>query len=103
MAVGIRKGDKVLVVSGKNKGKSGKVLEILSSKSRAMVEGVNLVKKHMRRRSESEPGGIKEIPSSIHLSNIMVVCPHCNRQVRLGAKKEGKNKIRICRKCQQPM
>ncbi|MCM8824343.1 MAG: 50S ribosomal protein L24 [Candidatus Omnitrophica bacterium] len=100
MSLGIRKGDKVYVLTGKDKGKTGKVLRVLTSKNRAIVEGINLVKKHVRRRSESEPGGIKDIPASIHISNLNLFCAHCNRGVRWGIKiLEDKSKIRICKKC----
>jgi large subunit ribosomal protein L24 len=103
MSLKIKKGDKVIVRTGKEKGKTGKVLEIDCSSSRVIVEGINLVKKHLRRRSENEPGGIKEIPSSIHLSNLSLFCPHCNKGVRLGAKKDDESKTRICKQCQQPI
>ena len=100
----IKKGDKVYVRSGRDKGKSGKVLKVLSARNRAIVEGVNLVKRHMRRRSEAEPGGIKELPASIHSSNLSLFCSHCNGGSRFGVKVlEDKTKIRICKKCNRPI
>lgn len=99
----IKKGDRVKVLTGKDKGKVGKVLEVMSAKQRVIVEGVGLAKKHFRRRSESEQGGIREIPLPIHISNVALFCSNCNKGVKAGIKIEGKSKIRICRKCQQPI
>jgi large subunit ribosomal protein L24 len=102
MSLRIRKGDKVMVLVGKDKGKTGKILRTDFSKGRAVVEGVNLVKKHFRRRSENEPGGIKEIPSSLHMTNLNLFCSNCNRGVRFGVKvSEDKSKVRICKRCEQ--
>jgi len=100
MSLGIRKDDMVIVIAGRDKGKKGKVLKVLPSKNRAVVEGVNLVKKHLRRRSEEEKGGIFQIPSPIHLSNLMLFCRSCNRGVRFKTQvlKDG-TKVRICKKC----
>ena len=104
MSLGIKKGDRVVVTAGKNKGRSGKVLKVISAKARVFVEGVNLVKKHIRRRSENEPGGIKEVPSGINLSNVSLFCGNCNKGVRFGVKVLGdKSKTRICKKCQKPI
>lgn len=104
MSLGIKKGDKVIVISGKNKGKTGKVLRVLLAKKRLVIEGVNLVKKHIRRRSDSEPGGIKELPASINGSNVALLCPSCNKGVRFGIKiSKDKSKTRICKKCQKPI
>jgi len=104
MSLRIKKGDKVLVIAGKSKGKSGKVLKVLLSKNRALVEGVSLVKKHIKKRSESEPGGIKEIPSSVHISNIALFCPNCNKGTRFGISiAKDKSKVRICKRCQKPI
>jgi len=102
MALAIKKGDKVEVLTGKDKGKTGKILEILSGKTRVVVESINMVKKHMRRRSDSEPGGIKEIPLSLHISNVALVCPHCEKGTRLNIKvMSDKTKTRNCSKCKQ--
>jgi large subunit ribosomal protein L24 len=104
MSFKIRKGDKVQLMRGKDKGKTGKVLEINFAENRAIVEGLNLVKKHMRRRSENEPGGIKDVPSPIKLSNIALFCPNCSRGRRVAVKRmEDKSRLRVCKKCQQPI
>lgn len=102
MSLKIRKGDKVQIISGRDKGKSGKVLEVLLDKQRAVVEGANMVKKHMRKRKEGETGGIKEMPLPLALSKIALFCSNCQRGVRFGIKTMAdKSKVRICRKCQQ--
>ncbi len=104
MSLGIRKGDRVTVLSGRNRGKTGKILKVSAGRKRVFVEGVNLVKKHLRRRSENEPGGIKEIPASIDISNVALLCTNCNRGVRFGIKiSDDKSKVRICKKCQRPI
>lgn len=104
MSLKIKKGDKVQVISGKDKGKSGKVLKVLSSKSRVVVEGVNLVKKHFKKRSESEPGGIKDIPLSVHISNVALVCSSCGKGVKATVQVlEDKSRVRLCRRCKQSL
>jgi len=104
MSLRIKKGDKVLVIAGKSKCKSGKVLKVLPAKNRVVVEGVSLVKKHIKRRSENEPGGIKEIPSSVHISNVALFCSNCNKGTRFGVNiSKDKSKVRICKRCQKPI
>ena len=104
MGMRIKKGDRVVILAGKDKGKSGQVLKVMPSEGKAIVEGVNLVKKHMRRRSEAEQGGIKEVPSSVRIANLNLFCAHCNRPVRFQTKiLEDKTKIRICARCGKPL
>lgn len=101
MKLHIKKGDTVVVVGGSDKGAKGKVLKIMTDKKRAVVEGVNMVKKHLKKRSEEEKGGIVEIPSAVHISNLMLFCKSCNKPVRSGFKVlDNGSKERICRKCQ---
>ncbi len=102
MSLKIKKGDKIIVIAGKDKGKTGKVLKFNRIKERLIAEGINIVKKHARRRSESEQGGIKEIPAQIHASNVKLFCSNCNKGVRFGIKiSDDKTKARICKKCQR--
>ena len=104
MSLGIKKGDKVIVMAGKDKGKSGKVLEAIAADKRIIVEGVNVMKKHQRRRSEAEPGGIREIPSAISASKVLLFCSACGRGVRFSVNiSEDKTKVRLCKKCQKPI
>jgi large subunit ribosomal protein L24 len=101
MSLKIKKGDNVIIEKGKDKGKTGKILKFLDG-NRIIVEGANIAKKHMRRRSETETGGIKEIPSPFSLSNVALFCPSCAKGVRFGVKiLEGNEKVRVCKKCQQ--
>lgn len=102
MSLTIRKGDKVIVLSGKNKGKTGKVLEVNRSERKAIIEGINLVKKHLRRRSEAETGGIKEMPKPLTLSKVALLCPGCSKPARFNTKILADNtKTRICKRCHQ--
>ncbi len=104
MSLGIKKGDKVTVISGKDKGKIGKVLTIIPADKRIIVEGINVMKKHLRRRSEAEPGGVREVPMAINASKVLLFCPTCGRGVRFSTEvSKDKSKVRICKKCQKPI
>lgn len=98
----LRKDDIVEVISGKDKGKKGKVITCFSKDNRVLVEGVNFVKKCMRRTQQDQKGGIAEKEAPLHASNIMVVCKRCNKPVRVGVSflKDG-SKARICRACKE--
>ena len=95
----IKKGDTVEVLSGNDKGKTGEVLEINPKTSRVVVKGVNIRKKHVKPKKQGEEGGIIPVECSIHSSKVNVVCPKCNKATRIGYVKEGKEKIRVCKKC----
>lgn len=95
----IKKGDTVQVLSGNDKGKTGEVLEVMPKLQKVIVKGVNIRKKHVKPRKQGEEGGIIPVECSIHSSKVNVVCPKCNKATRLGVIKEGKNKIRVCKKC----
>jgi large subunit ribosomal protein L24 len=101
----IKKEDTVLVISGKYRGKTGKVLKVFPRQRKVLVEGVNLVKKHVRPRRAGEKGQIISLPKPIDLSNVKLICPNCKKATRVGYKiiqeKEGKIKLRICKKCGQ--
>jgi large subunit ribosomal protein L24 len=98
----IKRNDIVKVVSGKDKGKQGKVLRVFRSSNRAIVERINLVKKHLRRRREDQQSGIVAVESPIQVSNLMVICKHCNKPARIGFTilKDG-TKSRLCKKCKE--
>ena len=100
----IRKNDSVMVIAGRERGKTGKILRIIRDKNAAIIERVNLVKRHSRARGPQQPGGIVEKEASIHISNLMVMCDKCNAPVRLGKKilPDGE-KARICRRCGDPL
>ena len=113
----IKKGDKVKVLTGKDKGKTGNVLQIFTAKNRASVEGLNLLIKHMRPRKQGEKGQRIEFPAPINISNLILICPKCNKPTRVeykyleisakdasdGLSKSKKKKIknRVCKKCKQ--
>ncbi len=97
----VKKGDMVQVTTGKEKGKTGKVLTIIKDKNRVVVEKMNMVKKHQRPDAKGK-GGVVEKEGSIHMSNVMLMCNKCNAGVRIGFKvlEDGK-KVRICKKCKE--
>jgi len=97
----IKKGDQILVISGKNKGKSGKVLKVFPQFHKILVEGVNLRKKNVRPKKAGEKGQIVEMPGPIDVSNLKLICPKCGAATRVGYKIRGKNKFRICKRCGQ--
>lgn len=95
----IKKGDQVKIISGKDRGKSGKILRVLPAAKKVVVEKLNLMKRHVRPRKEGEKGQIVEVPSPIDISNVMLACSNCGKSVRVGYKIEGEKKIRFCKKC----
>jgi large subunit ribosomal protein L24 len=98
--VRLKKGDMVEVISGKERGKQGKVLQILAREQRILVEKLNMIKKHQKPNQNNKQGGIVDKEASIHISNVMLICNHCNVVTRTGSKVlENKQKIRVCRKC----
>jgi large subunit ribosomal protein L24 len=99
----LKKEDTVQIITGKDKGKRGRILKILRDKDRIVVEGANIVKKAKKRRSQQDRGGIVEVEAAIHSSNVMIVCKKCG-PTRIGYKLNSDqsaqgNKIRVCRKC----
>ncbi len=100
MALKLRKNDNVMIITGKERGTTGKVLKVLSEKDRAIIERLNLVKRHTKPRGPQQPGGILEKEASIHVSNLMLMCDRCNAPIRFGHKVLGDGKkVRICRRC----
>jgi large subunit ribosomal protein L24 len=95
----LKKGDTVLVISGKDRGKKGKILKAFPKERRILVEGVNLKRKHQKPRKTGEKGQIIEKPAPISVSNAKLICSKCNKPVRIGYKITGKKKYRICKKC----
>lgn len=102
MGLNIKKEDTVFVIAGKEKGKKGRVLFMLPSESKLIIENINIVKKHMKPNKQYQQGGIIEKESAIHISNIMLVCPKCNKPTRLGNRLlEDGRKLRTCKKCRE--
>jgi len=99
----IKKNDIVEILAGRDRGKTGKVLTVFPAKMKALVQGINMVKKHSRRQSnEQQQGGIVHKESPIDLSNLMVVCQKCSMAVKIGfTKLSDGTKVRICKKCKE--
>ena len=97
----IKKGDLVLIISGKDRGRKGKVLRVFPKERRIVVEGINLRKKHRRPRRPREKGQIVQLPAPLAVSSVKLICPKCGKSTRIGHKIEGKRKYRICKKCGQ--
>ena len=100
----IRKNDSVIVIGGRERGKTGKVLRVVPDKDAVIIERLNMVKRHTKPRGPQQPGGIVEKEAAIHASNIMILCDKCNAPVRVGHKilADGQ-KIRICRRCNEAL
>jgi len=95
----IKKGDKVMLIAGKDNKKTGKVLRIYPKKEAVIIEGLNIVKRHTKARG-NEPGGIAEKEAPVHYSNVMLYCGKCNKPVRSGKNTlENGEKVRVCIKC----
>ena len=97
----IKKGDTVVITTGKSKGKSGKVLFALPQKDRVVVEGANIHKRHTRSPRQNEKGNIVEMPMPLHISNVKLLCAQCNKATRVGYTGAGKDKSRMCVKCKK--
>ncbi|MDR3570240.1 MAG: 50S ribosomal protein L24 [Syntrophobacteraceae bacterium] len=98
----IKKDDNVKVIAGKDKGKTGKVLRVIPKKGRAIVEKLNMVKRHLRPSEQSRQGGILEKESPIEMSNLMVICSKCTDPTRVGYRVlDDEKKVRFCKKCKE--
>lgn len=99
MKMNVKTGDNVLVITGKDKGKSGKVLEVLASENKVVVENINLVTKHQKPRSQQDKGGKIQKTAPIEASNVMVICPNCGKATRVAHSEVAGKKVRSCKKC----
>jgi large subunit ribosomal protein L24 len=98
----IKKNDTVMIVAGRDRGKTGKVMRVLPARSRVVVERLNLVKRHTKARGAQTPGGIIEKEAPLHISNVMIFCDRCNAPVRTSVKiNADKTKSRVCRRCHE--
>ncbi len=100
MRARIKRNDTVMVIAGRERGKTGKVLRVLPAKERALIERLNMVKRHQKPRGPQSPSGIVEKEAPIHLSNLMILCDKCNAPVRMGKRllEDGRS-VRVCRRC----
>ncbi|MBQ6475093.1 MAG: 50S ribosomal protein L24 [Clostridia bacterium] len=95
----IKTGDTVVVISGKDKGKTGKVMSASPKEGKVMVEGVNIITRHTRARSANEAGGRIERPANIYASKVMLYCDSCKKGVRISKKEVDGKRVRVCAKC----
>ena len=95
----IRKGDTVLIISGKDKARKGKILEVLPKEGKVVVEGINIIKKHVRPKRVGEKGQIIQKPAPMDISNVKLICPKCGKATRVGYKIVKNKKYRVCKKC----
>ena len=96
--VHVKTGDEVVVINGKYRGKRGKVMQVSPSEGKVIVEGVNIVKKHVKPRKMGEPGGIIEAESALYADKVQLICPKCGRPTRVGHKIVDGKKVRTCKK-----
>ncbi len=102
MGLRIKKGDTARVLTGKNKGKTGRVLTVMPTKEQLIIEGVNVIKRHMKPSKKYSQGGIIEKEAPVHLSKVMLVCPKCNKPTRISvAVQRDGEKLRTCKKCKE--
>ncbi len=97
----IKSNDNVFVLAGKDRGKQGQVRKVMPKENRAIVTGINMVKKHQRPRTMQQTGGIIEMEAPIHISNLALICPNCGRPTRVGIHIEAEKKVRYCKKCKE--
>ena len=100
MRARVRKNDTVMVITGRERGKTGKVLRVITDSRRVLIERLNMVKRHTKARGPQSPQGIVEKEAPIHLSNLMIMCDKCNAPVRMGRRVlEDGRRVRVCRRC----
>jgi len=98
----IRRDDNVMVIAGKDRGKSGKVNRVIREKGRVVVAGVNLATKHVKNRPGIRQAGIIHVEAPLHISNVMLMCPHCAKPTRVGHRfQEDGTKVRVCKRCNE--
>lgn len=100
----VRKGDTVVVIAGRDRGKSGKVLSVFQRERKVTIEKINIIKRHTKPNQQNRQGGILEREAPIHLSNVMIYCATCRKPVRVGSKTMADGtRFRACKRCQQPI
>lgn len=96
----IKKGDKIRVITGKDKGREGTVERIYEKSNKALIQGINLYKRHLKKSDQAKQGGIVDVPRPIDLAKVSLICPKCKKLTRIGYKLEKNKKFRICKKCE---
>ncbi len=97
----IRKGDNVIILTGREKGKQGKVVQVIKERGRVVVEGLMLRRRHVKPKRQGEKGQVLSIPSSMDISNVMVVCSRCGKPTKVGYSVKESGKVRVCKKCKE--
>ncbi len=95
----IKRQDTVLVIAGKDRNKTGKVQRVIKDENKLVIEGVNISKKHVKPSKLNPTGGIIDVTKPLDISNVLVICPHCSKAVKVSHKVTEKGKTRVCRKC----
>lgn len=97
----IRRGDLVRVLRGKDRGKTGKIMGVLPKEGRVLVEGIQMVFKHVRPRRAGEKGQRVQVASPVPVAKVQLVCPHCKKGTRVGIRRENERRLRICKQCRE--
>lgn len=97
----LKKGDEIIVTAGKDKGRKGKIEKVMPKRHMILVPGINISKRHMKKRDDKHPGGIISVPKPLPESKVMLICPSCGKNTRIGYSNLKDEKVRICRKCKQ--
>ena len=97
--VHVKTGDTVIVINGKDRGKTGKIMQVSPSEGKVIVGGVNIVSKHVKPRQMGEPGGIIKTESALYAEKVQLVCPKCGKPTRVGHVIDNDKKLRVCKKC----
>ena len=97
--VHVKTGDEVIVINGKYHGQKGKVLAVSPAEGKVIVEGINIITKHVKPRRMGETGGLVKAESALYASKVQLVCPECGKPTRVGHEGQGKDKKRVCKKC----
>ncbi len=95
----IKKGDKVKVLTGKDRGKTGSIKMVLTKEQKVKIEGINVVKKHLKPKRKGEKGELTSISAPLNISKVQLICPGCNKPARVGLIMDGDKKFRVCKKC----
>ena len=95
----LRKGDKVRIMAGKDKGKDGVIDRVYPKQEKILIQGINIIKRHIKKNQELPDGGIIDIPKAVQSSSVMLICPKCEKTTRVGFKLDKSKKVRSCKKC----
>ncbi len=96
----LKKGDKVKIIAGKDKGRDGVIDKVYSKVNKVIINGVNVYKKHIKKNEQMPQGGVVDLPRPMDTAKIMLICPKCGKQTRVGYKEESGKKIRFCKSCE---